>query len=665
MSDLDPAAPTAARDATAGAPVVPAGGLAEVLARDDPRRARRATGLLGTFNAAGVLIAADVHVARRLGALVDETRETVLLACALAVRAPRVGHVFSDLRTVAGTTIVESEQTVDLSTLPWPDPDAWLPEVADSPLCARGEDAPERRPLRLVGDRLYLDRYWAEERQVAEDLRALDVDAAGVDPAVLADGVARLFAPATRAAGSARETRDPTGGATPPDDVAPGAEPPAATAIERDDLQARAAATAVRRRLAVVAGGPGTGKTTTVGRLVALLLEQAEARGDQPPLIALAAPTGKAAARLQEALREAAAHLDVDPAVRTRIAELSASTVHRLLGWRPGSQSRFRHHRANRLPHDVVIVDESSMVSLSLMARLAEAVRPDARLVLVGDPGQLTSVEAGAVLGDVVASGLTGTVELQRVHRYGGRIGRLADAIRRGDGDATIAALREDGDEVRWLPVDVEVAAPAALAEVRDAAVAAGGAVLGRARAGDGAGALRALGGFRLLCAHRRGPHGQRAWRGRVERWLREGLASFDPTGEWYVGRPLLVTENDEALRLYNGDTGIVVAGADGGVAAAFERGGGVVTLGPGRLGAVETVHAMTIHKSQGSQFATVAVVVPPASSPILTRELLYTAVTRASERVLVVGPEDAVRAAVARPAARASALRERLTADG
>jgi exodeoxyribonuclease V alpha subunit len=421
----------------------------------------------------------------------------------------------------------------------------------------------------------------------------------------------------------------------------------------------------VRRRLAVVAGGPGTGKTTTVGRLVALLLEQAEARGDQPPLIALAAPTGKAAARLQEALREAAAHLDVDPAVRTRIAELSASTVHRLLGWRPGSHSRFRHHRANRLPHDVVIVDESSMVSLSLMARLAEAVRPDARLVLVGDPGQLTSVEAGAVLGDVVASGLTGTVELQRVHRYGGRIGRLADAIRRGDGDATIAALREDGDEVRWLPVDVEVAAPAALAEVRDAAVAAGGAVLDRARAGDGAGALRALGGFRLLCAHRRGPHGQRAWRGRVERWLREGLASFDPTGEWYVGRPLLVTENDEALRLYNGDTGIVVAGADGGVAAAFERGAGVVTLGPGRLGAVETVHAMTIHKSQGSQFATVAVVVPPASSPILTRELLYTAVTRASERVLVVGPEDAVRAAVARPAARASALRERLTADG
>ncbi len=634
MSALDPAAPTAApRDATAGAPAAPTGGPAEVLARDDPRRARRATGLLGTFNAAGVLVAADVHVARRLGALTGETRETVLLACALAVRAPRVGHVFSDLRTVADTTIVESEQTVDLSTLPWPAPDAWVREVAESPLCALGEEAPERRPLRLVGDRLYLDRYWAEERQVAEDLRALDVQAEGLDTAVLEDGLVRLFAPA------------------------------AETAIERDDLQARAAATAVRRRLAVVAGGPGTGKTTTVGRLVALLLEQAEARGDQPPLIALAAPTGKAAARLQEALREAAAHLDVDPTVRTRIAELSASTVHRLLGWRPGSQSRFRHHRANRLPHDVVIVDESSMVSLSLMARLAEAVRPDARLVLVGDPGQLTSVEAGAVLGDVVASGLAGTVELQRVHRYGGRIGRLADAIRRGDGDATIAALREEGDEVRWLPVDVEAAPPAALAEVRDAALAAGGAVLDRARAGDGAGALRALGGFRLLCAHRRGPHGQRAWRGRVERWLREGLESFDPAGEWYVGRPLLVTENDEALRLYNGDTGIVVAGADGGVAAAFERGGGVVTLGPGRLGAVETVHAMTIHKSQGSQFDTVAVVVPPAGSPILTRELLYTAVTRASERVLVVGPEDAVRAAVARPAARASALRERLAA--
>ena len=169
-----------------------------------------------------------------------------------------------------------------------------------------------------------------------------------------------------------------------------------------------AAATAVLRRFAVVAGGPGTGKTTTVARIVALLAEQAAAAGDPPPLIALAAPTGKAAARLQEAVHAEAAILDVSGAVRTGLLDLHASTLHRLLGWRPGSHSRFRHHRANRLPHDVVIVDETSMVSLSLMARLVEAVRPDARLVLVGDPGQLTSIEAGAVLGDIVGPAAAG-----------------------------------------------------------------------------------------------------------------------------------------------------------------------------------------------------------------------------------------------------------------
>src|SRR6185436_4786980 len=169
--------------------------------------------------------------------------------------------------------------------------------------------------------------------------------------------------------------------------------------------QRLAAAAAVLRRLAVVAGGPGTGKTTTVARIVALLLEQPTAT---PPLVALAAPTGKAAARLQEAVHAEAARLDVPDPIRQALLALEASTLHRLLGWRPGSHSRFRHHRANRLPHDVVFVDETSMVSLSLMTKLVEAVRPDARLILVGDPAQLTSVEAGAVLGDVVGPAVAG-----------------------------------------------------------------------------------------------------------------------------------------------------------------------------------------------------------------------------------------------------------------
>src|SRR6266536_144858 len=204
------------------------------------------------------------------------------------------------------------------------------------------------------------------------------------------------------------------------------------------DRAGRCASSAVHHRFAVVAGGPGTGKTTTVARIVAVLAEQAAAAGLPEPLLALAAPTGKAAARLEEAVHEEAAQLDVSDAVRAQLLAVRASTLHRLLGWRPGSHSRFRHHRGNRLPHDVVIVDETSMVSLSLMARLVEAVRPGARLVLVGDPGQLTSIEAGAVLGDIVGpaaerppgdasaddlpSGATigrGIVVLERVHRFG------------------------------------------------------------------------------------------------------------------------------------------------------------------------------------------------------------------------------------------------------
>jgi len=602
----------------------------------DVRRALDAGGLLGAFNAAGVLAAADVHVARRLGALAGEDDATVRLATALAVRATRLGHVCVDLATIAQTAAVDVEAGVDLAALDWPEPATWIARVAASPLVAADEGEPA--PLRLEGGALYLDRYWREEREVAADLRALGArEAPDVDLDVLAAGVRRLFGDAA------------------------------------DRRQAQAAATAVRRRLAVVAGGPGTGKTTAVAQIVALLLEQAEAAGAPAPLIALAAPTGKAAARLQEAVRETAGRLDVAPAVRERLAGLSASTLHRLLGWRPGSHSRFRHHRANRLPHDVVIVDETSMVSLSLMARLVEAVRSEARLVLVGDPGQLTSIEAGAVLGDVVGPAVEaaapppgaaiadGIVVLDRVHRYGEGIARLAEAIRAGDADATLATLREAPEGVRWLEADAaDPAAAPVLEPVRAAAVAAGRAVHAAARAGDGAAALEALGAFRLLCAHRRGPYGAATWMAHVESWLAAGVDGFTATGEWYAGRPLLVVENDYALRLYNGDTGVVIAHGDD-VLAAFPRGGELFEVHPSRLGAVETVHAMTVHKSQGSQFATAAVVLPDPTSRLLTRELLYTAVTRAREEVVLVGTEDAVRTAVQRPAARASGLRARL----
>ena len=320
---------------------------------------------------------------------------------------------------------------------------------------------------------------------------------------------------------------------------------------------------------------------------------------------------------------------------------------------------------ATACPHDVVIVDETSMVSLSLMARLIEAVRPEARLILVGDPGQLTSIEAGVVLADIVGPGAgAGVIVLERVHRYGGGIAALADAIRQGDGDGTVAALRGAPEEITWLPIDVDTT-EAGFELVRDRAVAAGLAVVGAAREGDALQALAALGRFRLLCAHRRGPYGVSDWSSRVQAWLAPDIEDIEQRD--FVGRPLLVTENDYELGLYNGDTGVIVAGAGAGAgarerpAAAFERGGEVLRFSPLRLGAVDTVYAMTIHKSQGSQFDTAAVLLPAPTSRILTRELLYTGVTRARRELILVGTEAAVRQAVERPVARASGLRERL----
>jgi len=625
----------------------------------DARIAVAAAGVLREFNQVGVLSAADVHVAARLGRLGGETDDRVLLAAGLTVRAARLGSVCVPLAEVRGTVSVEGDETgTDLSALPWPEPDAWLGACAASPLVAvgpggpsgpRGPGSPAWRPLRLVEGLLYLDRYWRQEELVRTEL---DARASRPGPAVDADrlraALARLF----------------------PD---PG-----------PDRQRLAAVTAALRLVTVLAGGPGTGKTTTVARLLAVLLDQP----GPPPRIALAAPTGKAAARLQEAVREEATARGLP------LCEVTASTLHRLLGFRPGNRSRFLHDRHNRLPYDVVVVDETSMVSLTMMSRLIEAVRGDARLVLVGDPDQLASVEAGAVLGDLVARPSTttsalaappllealasadldpgeatgdslrgGVVRLRTIHRFGGTIGKLAAAVQAGDADAVLALLHSGAADIELVVGDAAAAAPGPLAALRADVVAAGQRMAEAAREGDVGLALRTLSQHRLLCAHRRGPYGVSRWSQEVERWL--AATPGWPVGEglWYRGRPLLVTSNDYELRLYNGDTGVVVDGktrGNGGVLAAFTRGNEPVLLSPSRLSAVQTMHAMTVHRSQGSQFDSVSLVLPPAESPLLTRELFYTAVTRATGHVRVLGTDEAVRAAVTRPIVRASGLRRR-----
>ena len=689
-------------------------------------------GLMATFNRAGLLASADIHVASALGRLGGDKDDQVALAVALAVRAPRVGHVLTDLRTVRETAIAGVEEQTDLSGLPWPQPEPWLECLRSSPLVSVGDRRAPDRPIRLIGTSLYLDRYWRDETDVAFDLiarsEALPLD---VDEDVLAQGTARLY----------RE--------------------------DRSGLQQRAALTALRRRLSVIAGGPGTGKTTTVARLLALVVAQAEAAMSRRPLIALAAPTGKAAARMAEAVHDEARKMDIDAPVRQLLLELGASTVHRLLGRRPGSSARFRHDRNNKLPHDVVVVDETSMMSLPLMARLVEAVRSDARLVLLGDHEQLASVEAGAVLGDIVgpaaaaeplspgAPGLAGPASsgaqranrairavsssnpavagtngltehgssdpsrigecitvLRANYRFSGKLTGLAGAVRSGDEEAVLASFTRQPPGpgatgfAWWLAVDPVETAQAALEPVMSLVLEAGRPLLESARAGDGPAALQALDRFRLLCAHRTGPAGVSTWNALVEQRLAAsevgaatgggptagvltgagltgagltgagltgarligagltgaGLTGAGPTeGGWYVGRPVVVTENDYTLGLFNGDTGVVIARDDGGLSVAFRRGGGVISVSPSRLGAVETAFAMTVHRAQGSEFDVVIVLLPTASSRVLTRELLYTAVTRARRGVILIGTEEPIRAAVSRPIARASGLTARL----
>ncbi|MCY4727977.1 exodeoxyribonuclease V subunit alpha [Nocardioides sp. STR2] len=585
--------------------------LFEPVDATDARLALGATGLLGAFNAAGVLTSADVHVASALGRLGRESDERVLLAVALAVRAVRGGSVCVDLATVA-----------DPPDLPWPEAEEWSVAVAASTLVATGM-------VRWDNDLLYLDRYHEQETQVVDDLLSRAATTPDHDPALMRASLERVVTAMQAAA------------------VAAGRPRPSY------DEQVAACLAAAGQWTTVLTGGPGTGKTTAVASLLVGLL-------DQHPdglRIALAAPTGKAAARLQQAVhQEAEAFEEAD---RVRLAGVTASTLHRLLRPDPGNSTRFRHHRGNRLPHDVVVVDESSMVSLTQMARLLEAVRPDARLVLVGDPHQLSSVEAGAVLSDVVR-GFHGRADspvaaLRSTHRFGPEIRALAEALRTGDADGAMAVLSAGHDEVEW----VDDADPAP--RIRTTALDAALAVRDAAERGDVAGALAALDRHRLICAHRDGPFGVRHWNRRIEHWLT--AVTGDPLHERaYVGRPLLVTANDHQLGVYNGDSGVVVL-TPAGPRAVIAASDGPRDLATSRLGDVETMHAMTIHKSQGSQADVVTVLLPDEDSRLLSRELFYTAVTRARSQVRVVGSEAAIRAAIGRRAQRASGLAVRLAA--
>ena len=450
------------------------------------------------------------------------------------------------------------------------------------------------------------------------------------------------------------------------------------------DWQGVAVAAGLRSRFCLITGGPGTGKTTTVARLLALLLEQ-----NPTVRVALAAPTGKAATRLGEAIRQTWDTLGMDAATRERLPA-TGRTVHRLLGYRPYDDS-FRHNASDPLEHDVVIVDEASMVPLLLMDTLFAALRPDARIILLGDHDQLASVEAGSVLADLVAasgaiqgahgaglarayatlSGVTiptttvatplrdAVVRLVKSHRFDDAkgIGALARAVRDGDADAALAALQQRDDTVvrgpqsardgSWLEVLAEPAGAVFSATSPNAA-------------------LEAFGRIRVLCATNVGSAGTQALTERIEDRL--DALGHDVTRTFYRGRPVLLTRNDYALGLFNGDIGVVWDEPDEDgvpIQRAFianpDFGDSAKGFPLPQLPEAVTAWAMSVHKTQGSEFDTVVVVLPDADVRVLSRELLYTAVSRAKVRVIVVGPDETLRLAIARTARRGSGLSARL----
>jgi exodeoxyribonuclease V alpha subunit len=607
---------------------------------------------LRTLRGLGVLDAAEVHVADAICRLVGEDRGEVRLAVALTVRAPRLGHVCLDLDRLAEHGLdVDDDPVVEV---PLPAPRAWRDALAASPAVRVADAAPGpvvapgtvgTAPLVLDAGRLYLDRYWRYEDRLASRLRRL---AAGtVDdrrPAEVSATLDRLF---------------PDG--------------------DESDLQRRAAEVAATRSVTVLSGGPGTGKTTTVVRLLATLLETGPRT---PPRVALAAPTGKAAARMGEAVTEALATpwLALQPGTRAALHDVPAMTLHRLLGFRPDRPTRFRHHAGRHLPYDVVVVDEASMVSLPMAAKLVDALREGARLVLVGDRDQLASVEAGAVLGELCSppatrGALAGcVVQLTRFHRFGpdSGIGAVARAVQRIEDDAgevldllegrrTETGIGPAYDDVALRDPVPEQPLPADVAaEVVDAYRAV---VEAAASGGDPSRVLAAFERQRVLCALRAGPQGV----GAVNAHLEQALTAhgYHADERFPVGRPVMVTQNDYAVRLFNGDVGVVVPDpqAPARRVVAFPGADGEVRLlATSRLPPHETVWAMSVHKSQGSQFDRVVVLLPDQPSPILSRELVYTGVTRARAHATVVARRDLLAAALVRTLPRASGLGERLS---
>ena len=595
----------------------------------------------------------DRHFATFIEAQAGGDRPSLALAAALVSRWRSEGHICLSLEEIAGAAFPD-EPIEGVKPVRVPALKGLVRELKNSPVVGSPGDF---KPLILdARHRLYLHRYREYEHSLASEIRK-------------------------RAAEKPNESNSAELGAK----LQALLPPELARSL---NWQCVAAAAAARRSFCIISGGPGTGKTHTLVLILALLLELER---DRKLRIAVAAPTGKAATRIQDSIRSAKATLACSDAIKTQLPE-RAMTIHRLLGYIPDS-AYFRHNAEHPLPYDVVAVDEASMVDLALMAKLFQAIPPSARVILLGDKDQLSSVEAGAVLGDICAAGggdgfsaefsqhfqnLTGktlpvgaktgaaladcVVQLRKNYRFGDQsaIYRLSNAINEGSAEEALTIIQDCG---RHRTSDLASAPLPRRAELKEALrvqVIEGFSTFLKASAPPEA--LAALPRFRVLCALREGPFGVAGLNQLTEEILKdEGL--IKPQDPWYAHRPIMITRNDYNLKLFNGDIGIILPDPASGEPRAFFPGpdNEVRKFLPLRLPEHQTAFALTVHKSQGSEFDRVLLVLPDRESPVLSRELLYTGITRARESVELWFEEKVFRAALCRRVSRTSGLRDAL----
>ena len=592
--------------------------------------------------------AIDLEFARFMEQISGERNSHLFLAAALTSKVTREGHVCLKLEDYAGKTL--SGDTV----LECPGLGEWIDKISSSKVVGRPGDF---KPLILdESSRLYMRRYWDYETRLAEAIKAMvyknmeDIDLKAARKAL----------------------KDFFGSATP----------------GQVDWQRVAAVCSMFKGFSAISGGPGTGKTTTAARIMAMLLEHRKGK----TTIALCAPTGKAAARLKNAMDRAKTEMLKDSKAVFGIPD-KATTIHRLLGYIPGSPY-FTHDRSNPLPYDVVVVDEASMVDIALLSKLVQALKGDARLILIGDKDQLASVESGAVLGDICDTGtqhpysrafsdlvynISGEkigfdthvkpgiqdsiVHLKESYRFPGDSGIaiLSRAVIAGDSDAAMEILLSNRlDDVEWKDLEDASSLDDAL---RLAVIEGYGPYLKSKNPHD---AFKFFDSFRVLTPLRDGPYGVKSLNGMIEQVL-AGHGLIHASGGFYPYLPVLITRNDYNLHLFNGDVGIIMpfGNEEQRLMALFisDR-DDFRHVSPARLPDYEHGYAMTVHKSQGSEFDRVLLILPDRDVPVLTRELVYTAITRARTKVAIWGNRDVFKAAIKRRIERNSGLRDALWGD-